>query len=155
MRFSKGKWKVLYLGRNNPICKTRLETSFAKSCWTMSWPYASNVLLEQGSPTASWTALGRHCQQAEGDDATQRYRDMSEVLNPGLAPQYKRDMDILEHVWQRAAKTRNWNTSHMRKGWENWDYSTWRRLTEESNQHVQLPDGLRLRGFVQWKGKRQ
>jgi len=40
------------------------------------------------------------------------------------APQYKRDLDILERVeWKATKMARNWSSSPLRRGLESWDCS--------------------------------
>ena len=44
------------------------------------------------------------------------------------SPQHKKDMDLSERVQRRPLKcSEGWNTAPIRKGWESWGCSVWRR----------------------------
>ncbi|KAK4823613.1 hypothetical protein QYF61_004216 [Mycteria americana] len=105
-KFNKGKCKVLYLVRNNPMHKARLsahqlETSLAEKDF--------GVLVDNKLTTSKQCALGAKKSNSLLDSIRQstasRSREMILLFYSALMRHYKRNMDILEQVRQRATKT--------------------------------------------------
>ena len=117
MTFGKGKYKVLHLGRNNPryqytLRADQLESSFAEKDQGVS--VDSKLTISQQCPLTAKAAdsiLGCIRQSV-----VSRSRDVilplySALVRPHLkgcvwfwAPQYKRNMDVLERVQRRAQR---------------------------------------------------
>ena len=140
MKFYKGKRKALNLGGITPphAQMTRWKAAWQKrpwGCWwTLSWPWSSNVPLQQSRPTASWLACALSAN--EGGDLSPLFSICE--TTPGVvlsAPQYIRDMDI----WERV----QWKATKMSEGLEHLSY-------EEMLKQLGLfsLDKRRLRGIL-------
>ena len=70
-----------------------------------------------------------NCQKVKGDDsAPLLWQDPTCVLCPSLEPSVQKGRDLLERVKRRPQKwSEGWSTPPMRKGWESWGCSAWRR----------------------------
>ncbi|KAK4828590.1 hypothetical protein QYF61_000042 [Mycteria americana] len=94
MKFNKGECKVLHLGRNNPVHQymlgaTQLESSLAEKDLEILVDTKLNRTKQCTLAAKKVNALGR---------------PRLEICVQFWAPQYKRDIDILEKVQQRAMK---------------------------------------------------
>ena len=100
-------------------------------CWLMrssAWP--SNVRSQPRKEPYSGLHPQQHGQQVEGGDSAPllHFETPPGVLCPALEPQHRTDVDLLERVQRRPQKwSEGWNTSAVRKGWESWGCSAWRR----------------------------
>ena len=129
MKYSKGKRRDVYLGKNNPRCQYRLGTDLLESSVGKR---DLEVLVD------SRVTISQHCKKANGilgcvrRGVVSRSKEVllplySALVRPHLqyyvqfwAPPFKKDRDLLERVQRRATK--------MMKGLEHLPYQE--RLTE-------------------------
>ncbi|KAJ7406249.1 hypothetical protein WISP_134919 [Willisornis vidua] len=90
MKFNKGKYRVLHLGKNNPMCQYRLEADLMESS---SGEKGLGVLVDNKSYMIQQCALLAN--EANG---------ILRCCVRFCTPQYKRDMELLEWVQWRATK---------------------------------------------------
>jgi len=104
------------------------------SQWTKSWTWASSVLLQPRRPAEPWAASDEGWPAGQGRWLSPSPLCSCEApageLCPGLAPQYRRDVELLEWLHRRATKIIRGleNLSYkgrLREG--SWACSVWKR----------------------------
>ncbi|PKU29354.1 hypothetical protein llap_20342 [Limosa lapponica baueri] len=114
MKLNKVKRKVLHLGRNNPKNQYMLVATQLESSLDLRVLVDTKLSMSQQRVLAAKAANGiLSCiRQSTGDRSREAILPLySALVKPHLEcwvqcwpPQYKRDMDILERVQQRATK---------------------------------------------------
>lgn len=108
MQLDKVKCKVRHTGSNHPMNQYILETSFAKKVLVgiklgMSQQFA--LVGEKADGTLSTSSQSAVCSSSEVIlPLCSSFVKQNRNAESGWAPQYERDMDILEQVHQRATK---------------------------------------------------
>ena len=138
MKYSKGKHRDLYLGKNNPRCQYRLGTDLLESSVGKR---DLEVLVD------SRVTISQHCKKANGTLGCIRWSVVSRskkvllplysaLVRPHLqyyvqfwAPPFKKDRELLERVRRRATKmTKGLELTFLtRKGRGSWVSLAWRR----------------------------
>ncbi|RMC19341.1 hypothetical protein DUI87_03950 [Hirundo rustica rustica] len=113
MRLSKGKCRVLHLGRNSPKCPHRLGLTYRAALWERTWDLDHKLSMScqcpcgqegQWCPGVHWEECG---QQVEGGDPSPLLSPSEAQLECCVqfwAPQHKRDQELLERVQWRATR---------------------------------------------------
>lgn len=112
MKFMRAKGKVMHMGRNNPMCQHKLESSLAEevSWWTLNWPWASNNKEPNdkgGSSNVGCIAKSVAKRLKEVILSSALVRRHSEGWVQCWAPQSKRDTDLLGWVQNGSTKMIN------------------------------------------------
>ena len=138
MKYSKGKRRDVYLGKNNPRYQYRLRTDPLES---------SAGRRDLGVLVDSRVTISQHCKKANGilgcvrRGVVSRSKEVllplySALVRPHLqyyvqfwAPPFKKDRELLERVQRRATKmTKGLELTFLtRKGRGSWVSSAWRR----------------------------
>lgn len=137
MQILKGKCKALPLGGNSPrhqdeLGATQLGSSSQKrawvSWWAPGWMWASNGPLLLRRPMVFWAPWGKVSpagQEEKSFHSAQHWRGHTWNSIQFWVPKYKKDLNTLQRDQQRAMSPQG--TSPLRRSWENWDCSAWRR----------------------------
>lgn len=118
------------------------------SWMTPWWPWDSKVLWWQ-RPTSSWATLGEALLGGQGRwpfPSTQHWWDPSGVLGPPLSPSGQKRHG---HTRTNPAKGHEdaWRVSVVRRSWESWVCSAWRREGSGEPQSMYIKTFLFLFEF--------
>ncbi|RMC19323.1 hypothetical protein DUI87_03931 [Hirundo rustica rustica] len=140
MRLSKGKCRVLHLGRNSPKCPHRLGLTYRAALWERTWDLDHKLSMSCQCPCGQ---EGRWCPGVHWEECGQQVEggDPSPLLSPSeaqleccvqfWAPQHKRDQELLERVqWRTTRMIRGvelFSSEVLRRDSGSWACLVWRR----------------------------